>query len=193
MLQDIEKDVKTWLRSENGVIDFSIEWYCETRDIFQARLERLTKSLFEKKIVEEPIVYLLVAVIGEIGNNSFDHNIGNWRDAPGIFFRFEVSDDGGIGVVLADRGQGVFNTLHRVKADIRSDGEALTVAFTEKISGRAPENRGNGLKFVRSVVEKNGMQLTFFSGRAKIEVDQNMEVSELEEEICGSLAIFEIE
>lgn len=192
MLQDTENDVRTWLRSKDGAINFPPKWYCKTRDIFQARLERLTKSLFEKKMVEESIVYLLVAVIGEIGNNSFDHNIGNWPDAPGIFFCFEVSDDGGVRVVLADRGQGVFNTLHRVKADLRSDGEALTVAFTEKISGRAPENRGNGLKFVRSIVEKNGMELTFFSGRAKIEVGRNMKVSESEEKIRGALAIFRI-
>jgi hypothetical protein len=24
------------------------------------------------------------AVLSEIGNNAFDHNVGNWRDVPGV-------------------------------------------------------------------------------------------------------------
>jgi len=36
--------------------------------------------------------------------------------------------------------------------NITSSDEALDLAFHKKISGRFPENRGNGLKFVRQVI-----------------------------------------
>ncbi len=191
MFQDVERSARLWLDSKNGAVDFSFEWYCETRDVFQVRLERMTKNLFQQAKIEESVAYILVAIIGEIGNNSFDHNLGNWPDVPGIFFSFDVSDAGKISVVLADRGQGVWNTLRRVKPELQSDGEALNVAFTEKISGRAPENRGNGLKFVRNMVQANKMKLTFFSGRAKIEVNHDMVISESKEETRGIMAILE--
>jgi len=50
-------------------------------------------------------------------------------------------------VVLADRGQGVLTTLKRVRRELTNSSEAIRVAFTETISGRYPETRGNGLKF----------------------------------------------
>ena len=40
--------------------------------------------------LSENIVPLIVAVAGEIGNNSFDHNLGKWPDSPGVFFGFDV-------------------------------------------------------------------------------------------------------
>ena len=55
--------------------------YCQTRDVFQARLEKLQSVLKDK--VSLSAISLLSAVAGEIGNNSFDHNLGNWRDIPG--------------------------------------------------------------------------------------------------------------
>jgi sensor histidine kinase regulating citrate/malate metabolism len=110
---------------------------------------------------------LIVAVAGEIGNNSFDHNLGNWPDEPGVFFGFDLSKRC---IVLADRGQGVLQTLRKVRPEIPDDNEALKVAFTEVISGRAPEERGNGLKFVRNVVAKNDMRLFFKTGEAELEI-----------------------
>lgn len=191
MSQDAEKIARRWFGVADGEVDFPAEWYCETRDIFQARLERMTRNILQQSKIEESLAYTLVAIIGEIGNNSFDHNLGNWPDVPGILFCFDASSDAGVKVVLADRGQGVWNTLRAVKPELQSDSEALMAAFTEKISGRAPENRGNGLKFVRAMVQENEMKLTFLSGRAKIEVDHDLAVSESGEEIKGSMAILE--
>ena len=113
---------------------------------------------------------LIVAVAGEIGNNSYDHNLGNWPDISGIFFTFDVNKKQ---IVLADRGLGVFRTLKRVKPSIRNDEEALHTAFTETISGRAPEARGNGLKFVREVITNNPLKLAFYSGGANIIINGN--------------------
>ena len=45
---------------------------------------------------------------------------------------------------------------------------SLRIAFTEVISGRAPEARGNGLKFVKNVVLDNSFELEFTSGSAVV-------------------------
>ena len=63
------------------------------------------------------------------------------------------------------------------------------MAFTERISGRFPERRGNGLKFVRENVEEKKMHLTFISGNAKIELNAEMKIEEAEENVRGCLAI----
>lgn len=56
-------------------------------------------------------------------------------------------------VLLADRGQGIPRSLAAVAPYITDDQVAVETAFRETISGRAPERRGNGLKFVREVIE----------------------------------------
>ena len=50
-------------------------------------------------------------------------------------------------VVLADFGRGIRASLKSV-FNAKSDQEAVEIAFTKQLSGRAPEQRGNGLKFV---------------------------------------------
>ena len=73
-------------------------------------------------------------------------------------------------IVLADRGVGVLATLRRIRPKLETDGEALQVAFTEFITGRAPEHRGNGLKYVKDALAKSGASLTFQSGDAILEL-----------------------
>lgn len=142
--------------------DAKPEYYCSTSAEFEGRLSKMQIELTAVGVsdVELP---LIGAVIGEIGINSFDHNIGNWPDIPGIFFGYDANEKV---IALADRGQGVLATLKRVKPELKNDAEALGVAFSEVISGRAPESRGNGLKFVREVISKNPMGLIFQSGNA---------------------------
>lgn len=74
---------------------------------------------------------------------------------------------------MADRGQGVLQTLKRIRPNLIDDKKALEVAFTEIISGREPEERGNGLKFVRNVVTKNLIRLYFQSGNAQLELKRD--------------------
>ena len=68
--------------------------------------------------------------------------------------------------------------------------EALKAAFTEEISGRAPEQRGNGLKFVAENMIKNKWSLYFQSGNACC-VIENGDISFMESKISviGCLAI----
>lgn len=140
------------------------EFYCSSSAIFQSKLTQMQDFLGSIKELKD-IFPLVVAVAGEIGNNSFDHNLGNWPDIPGIFFGHDLHKKV---IILADRGQGVLTTLKRVKTDLATDQEALKVAFTEILSGRFPENRGNGLKFVRKVVSENPIGILFQTGNAEL-------------------------
>ena len=142
------------------------QFYCANSAIFQTQLIKMQDIL--SKIPElSGIFSLIVAIAGEIGENSFDHNLGNWPNIPGIFFGYDIRKKR---IALADRGLGILTTLRRVKPGLETDEEALNVAFTEILSGRAPENRGNGLKFVRQVVAKNPISLLFQSGDAELEI-----------------------
>lgn len=148
------------------------DYYCSNSAVFQSHLIKFQKRLEETEDVNlKKIFSLIVAIAGEIGNNSFDHNLGNWPDIPGVFFGFDLNKRK---VVLADRGQGILKTLRQIKPELKNDSEALRVAFTEIISGRAPEERGNGLKFVRNVVEKNPLRLIFQTGDAGLELSQGI-------------------
>ena len=136
---------------------------------------------------------MITAVAGEIGNNSFDHNLGNWPDIPGVFFSYAIRNRK---VALADRGQGVLTTLKRVRPQLASSSEAIKVAFTETISGRYPEARGNGLKFVRSIIVKNPFSLHFQSGDAQLYLkrdDVGLDVRQTESIINGCFALISFE
>jgi excisionase family DNA binding protein len=144
-------------------------FYCPTSSEFKGRLSKLQSAL--EKLPDLTEYYpLIVAIVGEIGNNSFDHNLGNWPDISGIFFSYDTNKRQ---IALADRGQGVLRTLKRVKPSVKNDEDALHIAFTEVISGRAPEARGNGLKFVLEVVLSKPIDLEFYSGVAKVSVKNN--------------------
>jgi len=189
-VQDIESLGQNWVKSQKG-LEPQAEFYCQNRDIFQARLESFQSKL--GKIIPTEKIALVTAVAGEIGNNSFDHNLGNWPDTPGVFFAYSLRTRK---VVLADRGLGILTTLKRVRPHLENAGEALQVAFTETISGRYPETRGNGLKFVRSIIVKYPFALSFQTGDAYLFLKENdtaISVQKLKEPIKGCFAIIEFE
>jgi len=163
-------------------------FFCPTSYIFQARLSKLENGL--SKIPElEKSFSLLTAITGEIGNNSFDHNLGNWQDIPGVFFRYDLNKRE---IILADRGLGILTTLRRVKPELKNDEEALKTAFTEIISGRAPETRGNGLKFVREVIANNNISLFFQTGGAEMEIHKNnseLNIKKTDDYLRGCIAL----
>ena len=97
----------------------------------QTRLEKLEQDL-QKVTGAIDIFSLVVSVTGEIGVNSFDHNLGRWPDMQGIFFACHPTKKE---IVLADRGLGVLETLNKVRPDLTNHQDALKVAFTDYISG----------------------------------------------------------
>ena len=160
-LNDIFRLARDWVLKKTEI---PTKFYCSNSAIFQTRLIHMQDLLMDVTELNQ-IFSLIVAMAGEIGNNSFDHNLGNWPDIPGTFFGYDIHKRN---IVLADRGLGILATLKRVKPELITDGEALRVAFTEVISGRSPESRGNGLKFVRKIVSENPIGLVFRTGDAEL-------------------------
>ena len=184
-VSDLVKTGFAWARSADPI---SPQYYCERSHVFQARLDSFGQLLFASP-QSAMLAPLIVSVCGEIGNNSFDHNIGNWPDQPGVYFAYDLTKRL---VVLADRGRGILATLRPVKPSLRTDEEALRVAFTEILSGRAPESRGNGLKYVRKVVSDYPIHVSFQSGSAKIEIEsgeREVVVVDAPEPVRGCFAI----
>lgn len=160
-VSDLFKLASDWI--SQGA-EFPGVFHCPTSSMFQARLVKMERLLMEKSGFEK-LYSLIVLVAGEIGDNSFAHNLGKWPDTPGIFFGYDIQK--GV-IVLADRGLGILETLRRVRPDLSTHAKAVEVAFTEFISGRAPEKRGNGLKLVREVVLAQPIDLFFTSGDAEV-------------------------
>ena len=184
-LQKIDSVAHKWAEVTHGEMP-NLAVHCQTRDVFQARLEKFQSEL--SRIARIEVVSLITAVAGEIGNNSFDHNLGNWPDISGIFFSYSLRDRK---VVLADRGQGVLTTLKRVLPELTNSSEAVKVAFTETISGRYPETRGNGLKFVRSIIVKHPFSLYFQTGDAELylkQADFDLKIQPAKKPIKGCFA-----
>lgn len=123
---------------------------CASRDVFQARLDGLLRELPGLGWPSGEAA-LLIATLGELGNNSFDHNLGQWADAPGCWFGRDPGAQPPL-FWIADRGVGILATLRRADAMLVTPQQAMDAAFSRVLSGRTPERRGNGLKFVRSVV-----------------------------------------
>lgn len=185
--KDFFQLAKIWNMSDLGVAPHP-DFYCADSSVFKARSSRLTSEL--RAIKELSRIYALIGlVVGEIGNNSFDHNLGNWPDVLGIFFAYDLKNKK---IVLADRGQGILKTLKKVKPGLKNHQEALRVAFTEIISGRAPESRGNGLKSVRQVVAGNEISLFFQTGDAQLKMkkkDSNLNIKKSKINFHGCLAL----
>jgi transposase len=135
--------------------------YCELQDRFTSRVGKMAMEFQQDGRYSEDLVSLIALIAGEIGDNSFAHNLGSWPDTPGIFFAYNLNKRI---IVIADRGRGVKTTLQQVRPSLETDTEALNVAFTEIISGRNPEKRGNGLKVVRRVLESREIGLLYQSG-----------------------------
>lgn len=188
---DLFKMAFDWAASAAVPVPLNPTLYCEDQPIFQARLTKMQNILLKSNNTYiEAIFSLVVAVAGEIGNNSFDHNSGFWPDVRGIFFGYNLPKRQ---IVLADRGQGILQTLSRVRPNLVNSKEALRVAFTEVVSGREPDKRGNGLKFVKSVVTASDhMILSFQTGNAKTELksmDEDLKITEVPDSIRGCIAL----
>jgi len=184
-LSDLFQLAKDWAVSEKEIPE---QFYCQNSGIFQARITKMEGLMIQNKEANK-LFSLLTSIAGEIGNNSYDHNLGQWPDIPGIFFAYDLNKKQ---IVLADRGVGILETLRRVKPELKDHKQALKTAFTEIISGRKPESRGNGLKYVKSVISENPISLIFQSGDAKLLLNGNSADINIEtagENVRGCLAL----
>ena len=157
------------------------EHFSKTRDVFAARIQ---------SYILETQKYLEAAIIGEIGNNTFDHNFIFENNHPrGVYCNLSYMQKY---TVLADFGKGVKQSLLAVLPSMGSDLEAVETAFTKRISGRFPEQRGNGLKFVSEVIQQNNWNLFFQSGSGSCSIDgTEMKFYERPISITGCLAVID--
>lgn len=189
--QDIFALATDWAYKETAA-EPDRQFFCPDAPTFQTRLSHLELALQNIPQLKNESS-LITSVVGEIGNNSYDHNLGSWSDVRGIFFAYDLNKRQ---IVLADRGQGILTTLRRVRPSLSNDSEALLTAFTEKISGRAPENRGNGLKYVKKVIvdikKDVSIKLYFQSGDAFTILDNktiNLAIKQANTSLRGCLAL----
>jgi len=185
---DLIKLANEWAIT-NGV-ELPSTFYCSNSAVFQAKLTKLEMLLLKQPGLEK-LFSVIVAVAGEIGNNSFDHNLGRWPDTPGVFFGYDINKRH---IVLADRGLGVLATLRSVRPALANHLEAVDVAFTEVISGRDPEKRGNGLKYVKGIAMTQPISLYFTSGDAEVRIkdpDKELRITRGQEILRGCLAKIE--
>lgn len=183
--------VEEWI-SKPTAVEPDSQFFCADSPTFQARLNRLEMAMRKVPGLEKDFSFIS-SIVGEIGNNSFDHNLGSWPDIRGIFFAYDLYKKQ---IVLADRGQGILTTLKRARPALSNDSDALQTAFTEKVSGRAPENRGNGLKYVKKVlidIKKDiSLKLYFQSGNAFTILDDktiNLKIERADTPFRGCLAL----
>ena len=184
---DLIKFAFEWIQDS---IEFPGTFYCPTSSIFNARLTKMQDTLMQKPGFEK-LYSLIVLIAGEIGDNSFAHNLGKWPDIAGIFFGYDLTKRI---IVLADRGLGILETLRHVRPELSSHVAAVEVAFTEFISGRAPEKRGNGLKLVRETIIDNPIDLFYTSGDAEVRMkgsDKIFRVTRGDRLVRGCLAKIE--
>ena len=184
-LSDLFQLAKDWAVSQKEIPE---QFYCQNSGIFQARITKMETLMIQNKDANK-LFSLLTSIAGEIGNNSYDHNLGQWPDIPGIFFAYDLNKKQ---IILADRGVGILETLRRVKPELENHAQALQTAFTEIISGRKPESRGNGLKYVKSVISKNPINLLFQTGDAKLILNggsPDLKIENSSENFHGCLAL----
>jgi len=156
-----EDIIETVISNMNNAFSEDSDNFSETRDIFSARIQSYV--IATKK-------YLEAAIIGEIGNNTFDHNFGYINSLPkGVYCNTSYLHNF---TILADYGRGLKKTLMAVIPSMTSDLEAIETAFTKRVSGRSPEQRGNGLKFVSEAIQQNKWHLFFQSGTGACTIDK---------------------
>lgn len=173
------ENVLNFLKSGQVVSQDNV-FYNETRDQSNARISKWIRY-FQSIGIKESDSILLGAILGELSNNSFDHNLGQWDKLPGCIVGFQFEKNKNVlRIAIADRGQGIISSLQSSVEKTFSAQEILVKAFNERISGRAPERRGNGLKFVlKHIQEKNnylycytqGHQISFGHFATKINSD----------------------
>lgn len=154
-------------------------YYCETRDQANSRLSSWIQD-FQKIGMSENSSIILGSILGELSNNSFDHNLGKWNSVPGCLVAFEnqKKDDqtkNNLLIFIADRGQGIISSLKNSLPTETNPKVILQKAFEERISGRAPEKRGNGLKYVmKSIIDRKNSLLCISQGEKYFYQDETL-------------------
>lgn len=166
--------------------------HCKFRDEFEARLSSRIRLMFQKFGLTSDDENRATALVGELGNNVFDHNDGQWpTDVRGAIILAQHNPrKRQIEVVVADPGIGFSGSLKSVKKAIKNDVEAIQLGLSG-VTGRIGELRGNGLTVIQdwTINKFNGI-VRIHSGNGLVVVDKDGPKSETVFPILGTLASF---
>ena len=149
--------------------------YCQSMGEFDARLSSRIRIMFKTFGLSDTEEQLATGLVGELGNNVFDHNLGVWPtiNHGAIIIAQNYPKTSTIHVVVADPGVGFFGSLLSVKPDLASDVEAIRLGLSG-VTGRVGERRGNGLRLIQDwTINRFQGILRIQSGRGLVTVDKS--------------------
>ncbi len=165
--------------------------HCRYVDEFSARLGRFERMFKNFGLSDDDAKRALV-IVGELGNNVFDHNLGSWpmNFSGAIITAQHYPEMKRIEVVIADAGVGFLGSLHNAFPDLLRDTDAIKKGL-EGYTGRIGEKRGNGLKLVQRWTITNFHGTLFIrSGAGLVQVDEDGAQEQDVPKILGTLAQF---
>lgn len=95
---------------------------------------------------------LITSSIGEIIDNAFYHNLGQWNSEFGalvIFTAQHIPDKKNINISICDFGVGFLNTLIGNYPFLKTEADAIAVALKANTTGRINKAGGNGLVYLQ--------------------------------------------
>lgn len=95
---------------------------------------------------------LITSSIGEIIDNAFYHNLGQWNSEFGplvVFIAQHIPDKKNINISVCDFGVGFLSTLAENYPFLKTEGEAIAVALKANTTGRINKAGGNGLVYLQ--------------------------------------------
>lgn len=167
--------------------------HCIFRDELDARLGKIQR-MFEHFGLNEMERSMATSIVGELGNNVFDHNDGQWpTSVRGAIILAQMNPQKRmVEVVVADPGIGFSGSLKALNLNIASDVDAIELGLTG-VTGRIGERRGQGLQIVQNWTIKNFAGIVrIHSGSGLIVIDTDGQHPETVFPIVGTLASFVI-
>ena len=141
---------------KNSIEDVSSVHLYKKKDSFYtyANKDMIATALADSKIGEDEID-TIIALLGEVIDNAFSHNLGKWDPIIGpvvIFLMQHNQQEGKLHFSVCDFGIGFLGTLKHNYPDLKTEGEAILRALSPEVTGRDPQRGGNGLNFLRENV-----------------------------------------
>ena len=166
--------------------------HCNFRDEFNARLSSKIRKMFTGFGMSSDNEPLTTSLVGEMGNNVFDHNEGLWpTDVRGaIILAQHFPTKNKTEVVVADPGIGFLGSLKPSNPSLKDDSEAILLGLSG-VSGRVGEKRGNGLKVMQDwTLNRFDGTVRIQSGGGLVVVDKNGKHTSSVGPILGTLVSF---
>lgn len=167
--------------------------HCLYRDEFNARLGHFI-TMFKTFGLNENDAQRATALIGELGNNVFDHNLGNWPThiSGCIIAAQHYPNIKTIEIAVGDPGVGFYGSLKAAFPEIKNDIEAIKLGLAGH-TGRIGEVRGNGLKLIQQWTLQNFAGIVMIhSGNGLVIVDKTGMKESKVNKILGTVAQFMI-